>query len=404
MVSTGCGGDGTTGRSALADDDPAVLRVGPERRFGTVQGAVDAARPGDLVLVDAGTYREAVVIETDRLVVRGADRNAVVLDGAGRLPNGIEVRSDQVAVENLTVRDYTVNGVLFSGPYGSDIPQDGPVGWRASYVTAVGNGLYGLYAFGTGPGQFDHNYASGHPDAGIYVGQCDPCGAVVVDNVVEHNAVGYENTNASDVVVAGNVVRGNRVGIAMSSEDAEALAPQRGGKVIGNLIVDNDDPATPETRGGFGVGIVVAGGTGNEVRGNRVTGHSGAGIVLVDQDGYAPAGNEVADNEVTGNGVDLLLASADGTAPEASGTCFAGNAGATSRPFGLQGLLACGRPAGTLPAGGLDLPEGPDGLQPDEVVTPPEQPGLPGAGRLRWSAPPLRPDPPDLDTVVVPAP
>jgi parallel beta-helix repeat protein len=296
-----------------------------------------------------------------------------------------------------------VNGVLFAAPYDRGGAQGGPVGWRASYVTATGNGLYGLYAFGTGPGQFDHAHASGHPDSGIYVGQCRACGAVVIDNVAERNAVGYENTNASDVVVARNVLRGNRIGIAVNSGSGEELAPQDGGRIVGNLVVDNDDPATPETRGGFGVGIVLAGGSGNEIRGNVVTGHSGAGIVLVDQDGYAPVRNQVRGNTLGGNGVDLLVAAADGGVPDATGTCFADNGPATTRPLELQALLICGAAATALPATGLDLPDGPEGVQPGEVAPPPDQPDMPGAGDLVWTAPPRRPDPPDLDTVTAPS-
>jgi parallel beta-helix repeat protein len=314
------------------------------------------------------------------------------------------VTADQVAVENLTVQNYAVNGVLFAAPYGVGDAQGGPVGWRASYVTTTGNGLYGLYAFGTGPGRFDHDYASGHPDSGIYVGQCRACGAIVIDNIAEHNAIGYENTNASDVVVARNVFRGNRIGVAINSAAGEELAPQDGGRIVGNLVVDNDDPATPETRGGFGVGIVLAGGSGNEVRGNTVTGHAGAGIVLVDQDGYAPVGNRVTDNTLRGNGVDLLVAAAGGGVPDATGTCFAGNEVATTRPPDLQTLLACGAVGVALPAGGLALPDGPEGVRPDQVVRPPDQPDMPGADDLTWSAPPRRPEPPDLDQITAPDP
>jgi parallel beta-helix repeat protein len=406
----GCGGDGEADPVAPGVGDPAVIRVGPAGDHRTIQDAVDAARPGDLVLVEPGTYREAVKIDTDRLVVRGTNRNGVVLDGGAELLNGFEVTSDQVAIENLTVQHYAVNGVLFAAPHGGGEAQGGPVGWRASHVTATANGLYGLYAFGTGPGQFDHNYASAHPDSGIYVGQCRDCGAVVIANVAERNAIGFESTNASDVFVARNEFRGNRIGMAINSGAGEELAPQKGGTVAQNVVVDNDDPATPETRGGFGVGIVLAGGSGNEVRDNVVTGHAGAGIVLVDQDGYGPVGNRVTGNTVGGNGVDLLLAAEDGGVPEATGTCFSDNeaddgvvtAAATTRPPDLQTLLACDRPPVRLPVSGLDLPDGPAGIAAADVVPPTGQPDMPDADDLTWSAPPLRPEAPDLDRVTVP--
>ena len=67
----------------------------------------------------------------------------------------------------------------------------------ASYLTAYRNGDYGIYAFDSQWGQFDHSYASGSPDAGFYIGQCNPCHAVITDVVAEYNQLGYSGTNSS---------------------------------------------------------------------------------------------------------------------------------------------------------------------------------------------------------------
>ena len=394
-VVSGCGGD-------EGSSSPTVRRVGSD--YDTIQEAVDAARPGDLVLIAPGTYREQVKVSTPRIVIRGEDRNKVVLDGSDKLLNGISVTADQVAVENLTVQRYAINGVIFTGDYDNDDPQDGPVGWRASYVTAANNGLYGLYAFGTGPGRFDHNYASGHPDSGIYVGQCKKCGAVVIDNVVEHNAIGYENTNASGVVVARNVARGNRIGMAINSANTEVLAPQRGGAVVANLVVDNDDPDTPETKGGFGVGIAVAGGQDNRIERNVVRGHPFAGIVLIDQDGFWPLDNRVVDNRLSGNGNGIVLAAEQGGAPEVGSTCVEGNGTGPTRPSALADLLRCGRAGSAdLPPSPLEQPSAPDGIPYSEVVRPGPQPQMPGAAEEKWTVPSRTPEKVDLDSLRAPA-
>src|SRR5262245_49400842 len=76
-----------------------VLRVGTFRnipgQFSTIQSAVDAANPGDWILVAPGDYHEqgdrehlwpgvasgAVYITTPNLHLRGMDRNGVVVDG-----------------------------------------------------------------------------------------------------------------------------------------------------------------------------------------------------------------------------------------------------------------------------------------------------------------------------------
>jgi hypothetical protein len=402
VVAVGCGSDEGGGPGA-GGDGPRVLRVGSD--YDTIQAAVDDADPGDLVLIAPGTYRESVAVDTERLVIRGEDRNAVVVDGGDELLHGFSVTADQVAVENLTIRRFAINGLIFTGSYDDQDPQNGPVGWRASYVTAVNNGLYGLYAFGTGPGVFDHNYASGHPSSGIYVGQCEDCGAVVRDNVVERNAIGLENTNASGVVIARNIVRGNRVGITVNSGTGEKLAPERASSVVANLVEDNDDPATPATEGAFGVGIAVAGGQENTVARNVVRGHPFAGVVLIDQEGFAPTDNTVVDNDLADNDLAIVIAAEDGGAPTIGATCVEGNGAGETRPADLEALLGCDRADEKVDLGPspLDQPPAPEGRDHTTVEEPGDQPEMPDGGDAAWEAPAREPEDVDLDAFEPPA-
>ena len=100
--------------------------------------------------------------------------------------------------------------------------------FRVAYVTAYNNGLYGIYAFQSRNGVIEHSYASGHPDAGIYVRQCEVCNTVIDAVTAENNAIGYYGTNASgNVYVVRSIFKGNRLGLAPNSQRQELLSPQR---------------------------------------------------------------------------------------------------------------------------------------------------------------------------------
>ncbi|WP_369234468.1 right-handed parallel beta-helix repeat-containing protein [Streptomyces sp. R21] len=358
----------------------------------SLQKAVDRVRPGGLVLVSPGVYRESVRMTRPRVVLRGTDRGKVIVDGEFRRANGITVTGAGSVVENLTVRGHLANGVLFTGVTdrrlqsaagagGSaydplDTVKFPPLGgFRASYVTAYDNALYGIYAFDARDGIIERSYASGQADSGIYVGQCRPCRTVVRDNVTEHNAVGVEVTNASEeLYLLGNRASRNRVGLTVNSNDMEALGPQHRAVVAGNAFTDNNDDRSPEQAdGGFGIGVGAGGARDNLFTRNLVTGNHTGGLLLSDVQGYPARGNTVRGNRVTGNGTDLVLATS-GT----GGNCFTDNGGSvTASP---RGLPRCGAATAAQASGGgrvRALPQ-PPGISFRDVPAPPAQPSLPG--------------------------
>ena len=113
--------------------------------------------------------------------------------------------------------------------------------------------------------------------------------------IAEFNAIGYYGTNASGgVYVIESVFRNNRLGMTPNSQRMELLAPQVETVIAGNLVVDNDEPRAPAIGAGFfGGGIAIGGGTRNTVLRNRVEGHDGFGIGLIDLNDFDPAENRV---------------------------------------------------------------------------------------------------------------
>ena len=366
-------------------------------------------------MIAPGDYAEAVTVRTPSIVIRGEDRNKVILDGGDALENGILVAADNVAVENLTVRRFAVNGLLFTKAYDDNVddPAEHEVlqGYRASYVTASNNGLYGIYAFFARGGVIEHSYASGHSDSGFYVGQCKPCDAVLRDNIAELNAVGYEGTNASgNLFVLSSIWRRNRVGVTPNSQNMERLAPQGDTVIAGNLVEENQDPGAPSAgQGGSGLGIAVGGGERNRVLRNLVRGNVNAGIVVTDLAGYQPSANEVRENVLSDNGVDLALYASDGasTVPARS-NCFFGNQFVSSLPPSIETVVGCpvsgpGATTTAIPSGPLALQPGAPNVDYRNVSLPPAQPSMPDALSTRRAPASAAAPVVDLSTITVPS-
>jgi plastocyanin len=318
-----------------------TLRV--PQTYDTIQGAVDAAEPGDLVLVDKGTYREQVTIKTPSITLRGTDRDEVIIDGGFERPNGVEVFADGVAVENMTAKNAILNGFIWSGV----------TGYRGSYLNAINNADYGIFAFDSIDGLFEHSFASGSPDSGFYIGQCHPCRAIIDHVVAERNSLGYSGTNAGgDLYIVRSTWFNNRAGIVPNTLDTELLPPESDTTIVGNRVLfnDNDSPVAKHgTYAAFGNGIVLAGGNDNLVERNFILGHDGHGVLVtpnLDENFWFASGNKVRGNVISNSGrADIALAG-----PTGPGNCFENNGPSVSTaPPGLMMFHPCG---------GLRLPLG----------------------------------------------
>ena len=353
--------------------------------YATIQEAVDAAVEGDLILIAPGTYNEAVQVTTDNIVIRGLDRNAVIMDGNFELDNGFRVvGASGVAIENMTAMNYTKNGFFWTGS----------TGYRGSYLTAWRNGDYGIYAFDSVGGLLEHSYAAGSPDAGFYIGQCYPCDAVMRNVTSEHNGLGYSGTNSGgNLLIIDSIFRYNRAGIVPNSGSYELCYPERKTTIVGNLVYSNNQPDTPAIDVAIlamGNGILSAGGVQNIIERNRVWDHDKTGIGLVpfleeDANDAIPSKDawdtdcatqkqqmpvipdgpllwDSQDTEVRGNVLednrraDIAVGSAGSNLWEL-GNCFEGNTFTTSAPLDLETLAPCGSPlsetAGDWTAGDL---------------------------------------------------
>ena len=334
--------------AAHADEQPPqtfapTIRVPSD--FPTIQDAVDHVRPGGMVLIAPGVYREDVTVTTPYITIRGEDRNRTIIDGEFRRATGIEVLgADGVVLQNLTARDALRNGFSWNDVHG----------YIGSYLTAYNDGGSGISAEDSVYGQIDHSYASGHPDAGFSIGQCNPCDTVISDVEAADNAAGFSGTNAGgDLAIVNGDWHDNLAGIVPNTLDSELGPPQRDAVIAGNYVHDNGNPDAPTTARAypeFGMGIAVTGGRDNLIADNVVEDSSTYGVIvmpIVDGSLWVTSDNVVRGNGVRRSGqADLALG-----APAQGGDCFEGNDAQTSQPPAIERLYPCGgvRP---FPAGG----------------------------------------------------
>ncbi len=400
-------------------------------QYKTIQKAVDAAKPGDLIMVSPGIYREAVNVTTNNLVIRGTDRNKVILDGQFRRQNGIRVLGAKgVAVENMTARNYRSNGFFWTGVDG----------YRGSYLTAYNNGDYGIYSFDSVNGVFEYSYGSGSPDAGFYIGGCNPCNALLNHVEAEYNGIGYSGTNSGgNLIIANSSFHDNRVGIVPNTGSYEKCYPERDNTIVGNVVYNNnyvDGPAIDVAKLAQNNGILIAGGWDNKILRNRIDNHELTGIALVpypetnasDVEPKEPAktcadqkppakdlkvpdtvlwnahNNVVKGNVVTNSGLaDLGAFDQDAS----RGNCFADNTFKTSAPNDIENVEPCeGKSTGKFDDNPLDVlqlinRETPASGDYKSQPTPPAQENMPNALHAP-AIPGAAPAKFDVDAVKVP--
>jgi hypothetical protein len=232
----------------------ATLNVGAGQAYASIQSALDAANPGDTVLVAPGTYHEHLDFHNKAITLvssGGADKT--ILDGSYTGPvvylgtcAGAPAVLDGFTVQHgfpgIPANGYTGNYFL-----GGGVVLVGNATVRNNFVTA--NKSCGIQVTSGSTlvenNHVSNNLASGiqdalgcqYGDSGIEVGTYLPSSTVVSGNVVEaqSNNVILLADLQQNVVFRGNIVR------AGSVSGAAILVYAEGGNIVvsDNVIADN---------------------------------------------------------------------------------------------------------------------------------------------------------------------
>ncbi|MFB6849600.1 nitrous oxide reductase family maturation protein NosD [Streptomyces sp. NPDC056373] len=328
----------------------------------SIQKAVDAARPGDTVLLARGTHHGSVNVTTPGLTLQGMGRGTVLrpaqgtstattapstasplakaADSCAAAGNGIcVVGTKDHGADDVTIASLTVTGFDKTGIYAHEAD-----GLTVQDVTAVGNGVWGIATEYSLRGVFRGNTARDNGDAGLLLansvkeelGAPDTGGTVVEHNRLEGNRIGVTVRRLRNLTVEGNHLTGNCAAVFVVGDENK---PKAGFVTVRANRIERNNKSCPKTArldALQGSGIVVTGADDNLITHNVIKDNVGnsslsGGIVLFKSLVGTPSErNRISDNLLQGNSPADLVNTDTGL-----GNTFQDNSCGSSRPTGL---------------------------------------------------------------------
>jgi nitrous oxidase accessory protein len=246
----------------------------------TIQAAVDASQPGDVIQIARGSYSEAVLVTGKQdLTLQG--KGKPTLGGAGATPLSIE-NSSGVTVTGLVVAGSPDHAILIAGS--SDVTVS-----RCTLRSAEN----GIRTHSSSRLLIEKNRIEGVGSDGVDFDNSDGAFASTVDSVVSKNRIEGAGDEAIEIEGSGHRVEKNRV--TQSGEDGINTDADSTGVMLDKNRID---------RAGRGIRLE---GTGHTVTNNRIRAPGEEGISVrgadhrVERNRISAPSDDGIDVEASGN-------------------------------------------------------------------------------------------------------
>lgn len=229
--------------------------------FPKIQEALNAAEPGDVIVIAGGDYTENLLIAKS-VTLQGAGRDFVSIIGDGVVPAVVIAKAQNVGISGVTITNGR-NGIEMADS-----------SLTLTNVVLKKNIRRGLSAERSVVEIKESEVAETQPDAEGFQGS------------------GIRGTDHSKVTITNVTVSDNaRVGITVSDSSEATIT---GSKVLGTL---------PNASGAYGWGIDISVNSKATIRENTVSGNTAVGIGITENSQAVIESNQITDQKPDGSGV-----------------------------------------------------------------------------------------------------